>query len=64
METVAAIFAAIAKFFGYETQRDAERNAPDVKAAKIAQQEQDQKAAEAKAVQERDTVQVRKNLAE
>lgn len=40
------------------------KNAPDVKAAEKAQSEADATASETKAVEERDTEEVRKNIAE
>ena len=42
LSTLSNLFSAVAGWFGYARQRDAEKNAPDIKAAAIAKQSQEQ----------------------
>jgi hypothetical protein len=62
--TLTSAFQAIAGYFGWAKQRDAEKNAPDVKAAAVARQEQQQVDQTNKAVAQKDAEQIRKELAE
>ncbi len=55
---------AVAKVFGYRQQRDAEKNAPDVRAAAIAGQEQRQVDKTNQAIAKQDVAEIRKELAE
>lgn len=64
MGTITAIFNAIASAFGFATQRDAEKNTAPVQAAKAAQAELDQQAAEAKATAQQNLAKSRDELAE
>jgi len=57
-------FRAIAEYFGWKRQRDAERNAPNVRAAKIAEGEQAEVDAEIKATADRDVAKTREELSE
>ena len=63
-DTFAQLFRAIATGLGFAAQRDAEKNAPDVKAAAIAGQEQKQADAATTAVAKDDVAQIRNDLAE
>ena len=65
MGIIAAIAAwgkALAGYFGWAKQRDAERNSAPMIAAKTAQIEQDQVDAERKAIAARDTAKIRRDL--
>ena len=62
--TLTAFFSAIGKALGLVTQRDAEKNAADVKAAASAAAEQNQVDAANKAIAKGDITQIRDDLAE
>lgn len=62
MGAIKAFLSAIAEYFGWARQRSEAANAPDMKAAKIGQQEADAKTKEEKAVAEGDVDQIRKNI--
>lgn len=62
--TLTAWAQAIAAAFGYSKHRSELRNAPDIKAAAIAKQEQQQVDKTNKAVANQDIDQIRKDLAE
>lgn len=61
---IKSFFGAIGAVFGWIGQRDREKNAPDVKAAKIAQQEQAEKDKTNRAMQRGDEDELRKEVAE
>lgn len=62
--SITAIFQSVAAYFGFAKQRDAEKNAPDVKAAAIGKQEQAQVDKTNKAVADGDLDAIRKQAAE
>ena len=61
---ITAVFSAVGRALGLVQQRDAEKNAADVKAAAIAVQEQKQADAATTAVAKDDVAQIRNDLAE
>lgn len=61
---ISNFFSAVGAALGLVKQRDAEKNAADVKAAAVAVDEQKASDAETKAVSGGDLEQVRKDLAE
>lgn len=61
---ITEIFRAVAEAFGFVNRRTDLKNAPDVKAAKVAQDQQDQHAGNVKAVAARDIEEVRRRAAE
>ena len=63
-ETFAAFFAAVGKTLGLVAQRDAEKNAADVKAAAEAGSEQKQVDAATTAVAKDDVEEIRNDIAE
>jgi hypothetical protein len=62
--TLGALFTAVGKYLGWAQQRDAEKNAADVKAAAVAGSEQKQVDAATTAVAKDDVAQIRNDLAE
>lgn len=64
MNTVGAIFSAISSFFGWATGRSTLKNAPDVKAASISQDQVNADAKTAQAIQKQDTNEIQKEIAE
>jgi hypothetical protein len=58
------VIAAVGQFFRWLAGRSEIRNAPDVKAAKVAQQEQDERAKDAEAVAKGDVEEVRRRCSE
>ena len=61
---ISAIFGAIGKVFGWVTQRDAEKNSPEARAAAAAKQEQTEVDAANLAIQNDDVRTIRNDLAE
>ncbi len=64
MDTVGAIFKAVAAFFGWRTQRDALQNTPEMQVAARAKSEQAQLEAEIKATAAQDVEATRNQLSE
>lgn len=64
MNSVSAIFSAIAEFFGWRKQRDALQNAADVKTAQKGQDEANAQKQTNDAIAKKDTDEIRKELAE
>lgn len=64
MNFVSAIFSAIAEFFGWRKQRDAEQNAADMKAREKGQIEADAEKKTNEAIANKDTDEIRKELSE
>lgn len=64
MNSVTAIFSAIAEFFGWRKQRDANLNAADVKTAEKGKDEAKSEAKTADAIAKKDTNEIRNELAE
>jgi patatin-like phospholipase/acyl hydrolase len=61
---IKSFFSAIAAGLGLAKQRDSEKNAPDVKAAAIAQDEQNAQDKTRKAIASKDIEEERRELAE
>lgn len=64
METVTAIFKAVAAFFGYQSKRQELNNSPQMQAAKSGQIEADATSREEKTVQSHNVTDTRNELAE
>ena len=62
--SITAIFQSVAAYFGWAKQRSEVANAPDVKAAAVAKQEQAQVDKSNKAVADGDLDEIRKEAAE
>lgn len=64
IEAISSVARAIGEVFGFVRQRDAERNGPEMVAAKVAQREQDAQDKTRKAIAERDIEEERRQAAE
>lgn len=64
MNTVSAIFSAIAEFFGWRKQRDANQNTADMKAQAKGQIEADAEKKTNAAIANQDTDEIRRELSE
>ncbi len=61
---ISNLLAAVKAAFGFATQRDAERNAPNVQAAAEAQKEQSAEDVTKKAIADKDIEEERRELSE
>ena len=64
VDAITAGFKAVASIFGFAAQKDAQKNAAPVVAAKVAQNEQNEVAAETKATATEDLTKSRNELSE